>query len=444
MASAQRFHDEYERGCALSSDPGWVHHPAPSGFLTSRLPTTALASGSVGALASAVNRLLVARGREPHPWFLDSERIAASFAGEKVLRIDGQPVAGFAPMSGFFAASDGWVRTHANYPHHRLRLLAALDLPADADPGMLSTRVGELTAQEVEDRCTEADAVAARVRSEDEWATHPQGLEAARGPLVTMTTADGWHEGAVLSVADPTRPLAGLRVLDLTRVLAGPVAARALAFLGAQVLRVDSPHLHEIDWQHRDTGQGKRTTLLDLTLDEELFAMRALLETADVLVTGYRPGALDRFGLTERPGLVHGSVSAWGTSGPWARRRGFDSIVQAASGIALVEGGERPGALPVQALDHASGYLLAAGIVDAVALRVGDGLGRSVSVSLARTAHSLLGAPGRVEQPPAPLAPGAAATVTHGAITSARPALPGRAEYPFPAHDWGADAPHWV
>lgn len=442
MASPQLVHDEYERGFGVQADPGTVRYPAPSGLLASRLPTAALALGSVGALSSAVNRLLVSRRHAPHPWLLDPERVAASFAGDRVMRIDGEPVAGFAPMSAFFAAGDGWVRTHANYPHHRMRLLTALDLPADSDPGMLSTRIGELTTQDIEDRCALADAVAARVRHEAEWSTHPQSLAASSAPLVTVTST-GVHSGPALSVADPARPLAGLRVLDLTRVLAGPVAGRALALLGAQVLRIDPPHLHEIDWQHRDTGQGKRSALLDLTVTEDLRAMRTLLATADVLLTGYRPGALDRFELTDT-GLVHGSVRAWSDGGPWAQRRGFDSIVQSASGIALVEGGERPSALPVQALDHSSGYLLAAGIVDALALRSADGMGRRVGVALDRTARTLLDLPGRVAEPAAPLATGPSAIVTHGAITTARPALPGHAEYPFPAHDWGADAAHWI
>jgi crotonobetainyl-CoA:carnitine CoA-transferase CaiB-like acyl-CoA transferase len=244
---------------------------------------------------------------------------------------------------------------------------------------------------------------------------------------------------------DPRRPLAGVRVLDLTRVLAGPVAGRALALLGAQVLRVDPPHLHEIDWQHRDTGQGKRSALLDLGSTDGAAVMDDLLGTADVLLTGYRPGALDRFGLGEnRPGLIRGSVSAWGTEGPWADRRGFDSIVQAATGIALIEGGEHPGALPVQALDHGSGYLLAAGVVDALAMRTGDGIGRTVSVSLARTARWLLEAPGRTEAPSAPQLPGPTTVVTHGATTVARPPLSEYDQYPYPAHDWGADAPHWI
>ncbi|MFD4292478.1 CoA transferase [Rhodococcus sp. NPDC058532] len=444
MASPRLVHDEYERGCALPSTPTAVRYLPPSGFLASRVPTQALAAGSVGVLASAVNRLLVSRGREPRAWQIDPERVAASFGGDRMLSIDGAPVSAFAPMSGFFAAGDGWVRTHANYPHHRARLLTALDLPADADPGVLSTRIGELPAQDIEDRCADAGAIAVLVRDETAWAGHPQGVASGDGPLVRTRMTDSRHSGPTPSVADADRPLAGVRVVDLTRVLAGPVAGRDLALLGAQVLRVDPPHLHEIDWQHRDTGQGKRSTLLDLTVADDLSTMRSLLVSTDVLLTGYRPGALDRFGIADStPGLVVGSVSAWGERGPWAMRRGFDSIVQAASGIALVEGGGRPGALPVQALDHASGHLLAAGVVDAIAQRIGDGCGRVVSVSLARTARLLLDLPGRVAAPVAPRRPSQATAVTHGGIRAARPPLPGYAQYPFPAHDWGADPPHW-
>ncbi|MFD4180823.1 CoA transferase [Rhodococcus sp. NPDC058514] len=446
MASAELLCTDYEHGCALPSHPGSIEYPPADGYLASRLPTAALALGSVGALASAVNRLLLARGRDPHWWTLDSERVAASFAGDRMMRIDGEPVPGFAPMSGFFAASDAWARTHANYPHHRTRLLRALDLSEDADAGVLSSRIGELPAQEVEDRAAESGAIAARLRTETEWADHPQGIASGAGPIVRMeVSAAGTFDGPTPIATDPSRPLAGLRVLDLTRVLAGPVAGRALALLGAQVLRIDPPHLHEIDWQHRDTGQGKRSALLDLATAEGAAGIHALLVTADVLLTGYRPGSLDRFGLREvRPGLISGSVSAWGTEGPWAQRRGFDSIVQAATGISLIEGAERPGALPVQALDHASGYLLAAGVVDALTLRRTDGRGRAVSVSLARTARWLLDAPGRVRDPSPPREPSPGMAVTHGAVTAARPPLPGYGQYPFPAHDWGTDAPHWI
>lgn len=238
------------------------------------------------------------------------------------------------------------------------------------------------------------------------------------------------------------RPLQGVRVLDLPRVIAGPVATRALALLGADVLRVDPPGLPEIPWQFTDTGQGKHSTLLDLRTASAQW--ENLLDTADVLVTGYRPGALERLGLTGRPGLVHARVSAWGFTGPWADRRGFDSIVQAATGIADVEGASAvPGALPAQALDHASGYLLAAGIVDALTARAGDGFGRDVRVSLARTASWLLSERGRTPHHPAPEVPGPRSTVTHGRIVTAAPALAEFPDYPFPATDYGRAEPRW-
>ncbi|MYR64088.1 hypothetical protein GTY54_50435, partial [Streptomyces sp. SID625] len=179
----------------------------------------------------------------------------------------------------------------------------------------------------------------------------------------------------------PLLPAAGVRVLDLTRVIAGPVATRTLALLGADVLRVDPPHLPELADQHADTGFGKRSAALDPATDRAAF--EELLAGADVVVTGYRPGALDRFGLSpealaeRRPALVVAELSAWGAYGPWARRRGFDSLVQVATGIAAVEGGDgRPGALPAQALDHGTGYLLAAAVLRALTEQSHDGGGR--------------------------------------------------------------------
>ncbi|EPH42811.1 putative CaiB/baiF CoA-transferase family protein C7orf10 like protein [Streptomyces aurantiacus JA 4570] len=182
--------------------------------------------------------------------------------------------------------------------------------------------------------------------------------------------------------AGPLLPAAGLRVLDLTRVIAGPVATRTLALLGADVLRVDPPHLPELPDQHADTGFGKRSTALDLADRADRRAFEDLLAGADVVVTGYRPGTLDRFGLApealaeRRPGLVVAQLSAWGTTGPWSGRRGFDSLVQAASGIAVTEGApDRPGALPAQALDHGTGHLLAAAVLRSLSERATEGAG---------------------------------------------------------------------
>ncbi|MEU2202082.1 CoA transferase [Isoptericola sp. NPDC019482] len=417
---------------------------APDAWLAATLPVLDLALGSVAALASAARRSgatgpLVERGPSP-------ARVAASFGSDRLLRLDGRPVPGFAPLSGFFRTRDGWVRTHANYPHHRARLLHLLGLPDGADRDGLADRLAAVSAATLEDDAAAAGAIVVRVRAEAEWRTSVPGRAAWRGPLVRS----GVRDDVVARPAElpgGAAPLAGLRVLDLTRVIAGPVATRALGALGADVLRVDPPVPAEIRHQHLDVGQGKRTSLLDLHDAGDRDRAQALLDDADVLVTGYRPGALDRFGLRPPPGAVVAHVSAWGDDGPWAHRRGFDSIVQAASGVALLESpdGEAPGALPAQALDHATGYLLAAGVVDALAAR-DDGRGRDVAASLARTAAWLLDAGARDPGHPPAAAPGPEAVVSHGhrpRVTTARPALPGHDDHPAPAHPWGTDHAAW-
>ena len=198
-----------------------------------------------------------------------------------------------------------------------------------------------------------------------------------------------------------TRPASGIRVLDLTRVIAGPVATRYLAALGADVLRLDPPHRPELPLQARDGLLGKRSALLDFGTPDGFARLHELLSLADVLVHGYRPHALDRFGLAPQalaerhPGLVVVSLSAWGSRGPWGGRRGFDSIVQAACGIAAAESpdGERPGALPCQLLDHGTGYLCAAAVLRALAAQAAGGGTLFREFSLARTGHWLLSQP---------------------------------------------------
>ncbi|GAB2464593.1 CoA transferase [Promicromonospora xylanilytica] len=421
-------------------------------WLAAHLPVLDLALDAVRAVERAAARTR-GDGTEPAP--PDLARLAAAFSSDRLLALDGQPVVGFAQLSGFFATADGWVRTHANYPHHRSRLTALAGLPGDVGRTAFAHRLAELPAQELEDRAADAGAVVARVRTEREWRASEPGRAAASSPLVgTVPRADRTTGAGRRSptsrrrhpepapAAPLTGVLTGVRVLDLTRVIAGPVATRTLALLGADVLRVDPPDPAEIEWQHLDTGQGKRSTVLNLRAAHDRRTAQELLDAADVLVTGYRPGAVESLGLRVPAGVVTGRVSAWGDTGPWARRRGFDSIVQAASGIALLEGHDgTPGALPAQALDHASGYLLAAGIVDALAL--GErGFGLDVSVSLARTATWLLDLPGRDPLHP-PAARPTDGAVTHGRVTTARPALPGYDDYGHPAHPWGADAPAW-
>lgn len=374
--------------------------------LPARLDVSGLAAGAVAAASLAASSMAAsgaadavgeAQTRTPRRVRLNGERIATAFTSERWFRRDGRAPDVWAPLSGFRRAADGWVRVHGNYPHHAAAARRGLGLSPDADVDAVDAAIARRSAHDVEAAITASGGVCAAVRGEDA----DEDLRLRRTPLIDLSgpASDQPRRAHPNAGADRlARPLAGVRVLDLTRVIAGPVGTRALAGLGADVLRVDSPRLPEPEWQHFDTGAGKRSTLLDLRATADRRRFDELLEHADVLVLGYRPSALEALGLdadtlaARRAGLVIGQLAAWGFDGQTAERRGFDSIVQAACGIATVEGsGEHPGALPAQALDHATGYLLAAAIIT---MLDGDAAGgRIARLSLRRTAAELLGMP---------------------------------------------------
>lgn len=306
------------------------------------------------------------------PVEIDSLHVAAAIRSERLLRLDGQPLPGFAPLSRFWRAADGWVRTHANYPWHRDALLGALA----ADPRRIEAAIRALPAAEAETRVYEAGGLAVAVRTATQW----RELSGDPLPLIDTQTIPG----------APPRPATRPRVLDLTRVIAGPVGTRMLGALGADVLRIDPPGRPELKLHQYDGLLAKRSALLDLA-DPRL---QELLARADVVVTGYRPGALDRFGLSpnmmadRHPGLVVVTLSAWGSTPGFAERRGFDSLVQAATGIAISYGD--PGALPCQLLDHTTGYLIAAAALEGIASQRSSGGTHIAHLSLTATAEDLL------------------------------------------------------
>jgi hypothetical protein len=424
------------------------------GHLPSHLPVEDTAIACAGAALLAASALQAQRGgTAPRAARLDRGHVAAVFRSEARVQLNGQAVgAGFAPLSRFWRASGGWVRTHGNYPWHRDALLHALGCGADREA--VGAAIAGLGAREVEDLVTSAGGVAAAVRTEGDWQAGPAGQAVAAARLV---------EGGGLGGAPPRRraagtlPAAGIRVLDLTRVIAGPVATRYLAALGADVLRLDPPHRPELPQQTYDGLLGKRSALLDL--GPGAARLHELLGAADVLVHGYRPHALDRFGLSpdalaeRHPGLVVVSLSAWGRTGPWGGRRGFDSIVQAASGIAVAESadGDRPGAMPCQLLDHGTGYLCAAAALRGLAVQAASGGTQVRELSLARTAHWLLG-----QERTDALAAGVTAETgadwlttlgsAEGTVTVVRP--PGQLDglelaWPAPLTRYGSDPPQW-
>ena len=298
------------------------------------------------------------------------------------------------PIAGDYRARDGWIRLHTNAPDHRAAALRVLGTPEEREAVIAA--VAQWEADELEVAVVEAGGCAAAMRSLEEWAHHPQGQAIAAEPLIH------WSETPILPsgrVALATAcPLDGVRVLDLTRVLAGPVATRFLAAFGASVLRIDPPSWDE-PGVIPEVTIGKRCAGLDLHDADDRNRFAELLRTADILVHGYRPGALEGlgFGKNERwqlnPGLIDVCLDAYGWTGPWARRRGFDSLVQMSVGIAdagmRMEGLGKPFPLPVQALDQATGYLMAAAAARALLVRRLTGAALSAQLSLARTAHLL-------------------------------------------------------
>ncbi|MBT2374126.1 CoA transferase [Pseudomonas fluorescens] len=374
-----------------------------AGALPSTFAVTELASATVGAAGQAVAELLQQQtGRLPT---ICVDRRLASFWFSTSLRPVGWTVPPlWDPIAGDYASADGWIRLHTNAPHHRAAAERVLGQVADREA--MALKVAQWNAAELEQAIVDEGGCAAQMRSWQDWQAHPQGLAVNQEPLIQHQTSDAVSEKPWLgSVA---RPLAGIKVLDLTRVLAGPVASRFLAGLGADVLRIDSP-----DWNEAgvvpEMTLGKRCARLDLKNPGDRRVFEDLLKDADILFHGYRADALEQLGYGAAelqllaPGLIDVSLNAYGWSGPWRNRRGFDSLVQMSSGIAQAgmqwKQANKPVPLPLQALDHATGYLMAAGAIRALSERLKSGRGSSALLSLARTAKLLVEAGLTTEQP---------------------------------------------
>ncbi len=357
------------------------------------------AQSTIAAAALAVCELAHARGAARQQVAVDMTHAAIECTGW--FTIDGRQPLLWDPFSGLYRCRDGYVRVHANFAHHRDGALRLLGLPigiaqrADADRALL-----DWNALQFEQAAAEHGLVAVALRSFADWDATPQGQAIARQPLLTIERIGDAPALPLPSLRDAERPLAGVRVLDLTRILAGPVGARALAAHGADVMLINSPRLPNIE-AIADTSRGKRSAYVELGSANGQAVLWRLVEQAHVFSQGYRPGALAALGFSpqalaaRRPGIVVVSLSAYGTQGPWRERRGFDSLVQTASGFNDAEGqaaGDgKPRALPMQILDMASGYLMAFGAAAALWRQQHEGGSWHVQVSLAQTGHWLRG-----------------------------------------------------
>ena len=354
----------------------------------------AAGAAAIAAAANAAAQLWALRtgGDRTQRIAVNVRHAAAALRSVRYLRIDGAAAKDLVDrLSGLYPARAGrWVFLHCNFPNHRAAALGVLGLSAEAGREAVARAVREWDGLALEEAVHAAHGCAALVRTAAEWSSHPQSNALAALPLLEVQRIG---DAPPEPLAPAERPLAGVRVLDLTRVLAGPTCARALAEHGADVLKVSAPHLPHSGDVEIDTGLGKLSTFLDLgrAADAETLASLVRDGRCDVFSQSYRPGTLAARGfgpatLAElRPGIVCVELSAWGSAGPWSERRGFDTVVQCVSGMAMTQGGEVPRIMPVSAIDYVSGYLMAFGAMVALERRAHEGGSWRVRVSLART-----------------------------------------------------------
>ena len=384
-------------------NPARAAEPEITGSMDPILPTPfrigETASASLAAVGLAVSDLWELRAGRRQDVGIDTRQATASLRSGKYLALDGKPVAAErTPVMGVYPAKNGrWSYLHCNFPNHRDAALGVLGVAEDREA--VRRAVARWDALELEEAIIAAKGAGGMVRSMAEWAQHPQSAAVASLPLLEIEKI-GDCPPQPLPHGD--RPLSGIRVLDLTRVLAGPTCARTLAEHGADVMKISGPHLPFSPSQELDTGHGKLSAHIDLREPAQLETLRELVREADVFSQGYRPGTLAQRGLSPqdlaelRPGIVYVSLSAFGRVGPWAERRGFDTVVQTVSGITHRQGELFPGAepgpqfYPVSAIDYLTGYLMAFGALVALARRAREGGSWLVRASLAQTGRWLV------------------------------------------------------
>jgi len=433
----------------------------PRTFLPAAFDVTGLATATVGAAALAAAEYHAARNSsEIAAVRVDSRAACAAFAAEALFTPVGWSLPDiWDPVAGNYRARDGWLRLHTNYAYHRAAV--ARVLKAD-DRDAVRAAVSEWKAADLEAAVVAAGGCAAVMHDRDEWLASAPGAATADAPALTVSerplpagalTAGGRAEGRA------GRPYAGVRVLDLTRVIAGPIGTRFLAAYGADVLRLDPPGFAEVGALLPETTAGKRTAAADLRAPAGRAAFERLVAGADVLVTGLRGDTLARLGYDDtaltalNPALIIASHNAYGWDGPWRDRRGFDSLVQMSCGIAAAPGGDGPVPLPVQALDHATGYLLAAAVGRALTARLTRGVAGRVRASLTGTANLLWSLPRPADLGNLPSRPGSGEIPLVDARTAWGPArrvpLPGEIQGITPelraeAGPLGRDEPAWL
>jgi crotonobetainyl-CoA:carnitine CoA-transferase CaiB-like acyl-CoA transferase len=360
--------------------------------LAYRFPVGEAAAVTLAACGVAVSDLWELRGGHPQRARVDVRRAAASLHSREYLRVNGGPAplgpAADNPLVDFYRCRDNrWVHVHGALPNLAYGTMRVLDCARERES--VATAVARWDAQALEDALAEAGQCGAMVRTAAEWAAHPQGQALADRPRVEIVKL-GESEPEPLPAGE--RPLSGVRVLDLTRILAGPSHARTLAEHGADVLYIASPWLPNPDAFVMDTNHGKLSAFLDLDQPDDASRLRELVRKTDVFAQGYRAGALARRGFgpdelaAQRPGLIYVSINCYGHAGPWEGRPGWEQLAQTVTGIAAAQGrSDRPERMPVAACDYTTGYLAALGTLVALGRRAREGGSYHVRASLCRS-----------------------------------------------------------
>ena len=380
------------RAAGICHGVGWQDAPwGQSRFeygdnpLATAEPVGDIACMALAAVGVAASSIAHRRGTDKQPFTINRRAAALAMAANTYLRVDGKQPDSWPAVTGFYRAADDWVFLHGGFPAQRQRMLAALGAPPDRKG--LAAAVARRTAQDIEEICLAANVCGRRLRTGEAWTQHGASLPIAGKPLISINLvgnpgAFDWTPGEF--------PLSGIRVLDLSRVLAGPTIGRTLAEHGAEVLRIGAPGLATIPAAVIDTGYGKRSAFADLDTPRGRIVLNRLIRGADVIIDGFRPGSLAMRGFGPRavsrlrPGIIHVTLSAFGGTGPWGGQRGYDSLVQAATGLA---GGDPPKLLPCQPLDYLAGYLGAFAVMRALLLRVETGRGVWIELTLTGMAH---------------------------------------------------------
>ncbi len=378
---------------SILDSTGWHNAPlsalriAPSpNMLPTSLPIGALAGAALSATGLAAAALWQLRSGKLQQIRVDTRAATLAMTSATYLRVNGEAVKSWDPITGYYRVSNGeWVYLHGNFAHLRDGLLKLFDVPND--PEALRAALTTWSAAAIEDAAGQRGLCGVIVRTAAAWEAHAQARATAALPLIEISRIG---DAPPQPMAIAARPLSDIRVLDLSRVIAGPMTARTLAEHGATVMQVGAPHLPSIESLVIDTGFGKHSCAVDLDTGSGVNALHGLIDDADIFLNAYRPGALERRGFSpealseRRPGIIYVTISAFSRAGPWAQRRGYDTLVAAASGLTWSGAGD-PARLPCQPLDYLTGYLGAYGAMLALQRRAQQGGSWHVQLSLERT-----------------------------------------------------------